>query len=117
MYAIGIDVGGTFTDLVAIGPDRRVVFAKAPSTPQDQSLGVMAGLDELARRIAEAGRGEHAHVFRLGGWSEREFHDRVLREGSMPIGLLRERLFDRIGAEAPREPWRFLDSPANASAR
>src|SRR6266545_920455 len=25
----------------------------------------------LARRIAEAGRGEHAHVFRLGGWSER----------------------------------------------
>src|SRR6266511_321548 len=25
----------------------------------------------LARRIAEAGHGEHAHVFRLGGWSER----------------------------------------------
>ncbi|RAI30348.1 hydantoinase/oxoprolinase N-terminal domain-containing protein, partial [Rhodoplanes serenus] len=54
MYAIGIDVGGTFTDLVAIGPDRRVVFAKAPSTPQDQSLGVMAGLDELARRLGLA---------------------------------------------------------------
>ena len=52
-----------------------------------------------------------------GGWSEREFHDRVLREGSMPIGLLRERLFDRVGAATPVEPWRFLDSPANASAR
>ena len=22
-----------------------------------------------------------------------------------------------VGGEAPREPWRFLDSPANASAR
>ena len=52
-----------------------------------------------------------------GGWSEREFHDRVLREGSMPIGLLRERLFDRVEAKLPSEPWRFLDSPANASAR
>lgn len=52
-----------------------------------------------------------------GGWSERQFHDRVLREGSMPIHLLRERLFDRVGAEAPAAAWRFLDSPANASAR
>ncbi len=30
-----------------------------------------ATVQALARRIAEAGRGEHAHVFRLGGWSER----------------------------------------------
>ena len=52
-----------------------------------------------------------------GGWSEREFHDRVLREGSMPISLLRERLFDRVGTGAPAPDWRFLDSPANASAR
>ncbi len=28
-------------------------------------------MQALARGIAEAGRGEHAHVFRLGGWSER----------------------------------------------
>lgn len=52
-----------------------------------------------------------------GGWSERDFHDRVMREGSMPIKLLRERLFDRVGDAAPVDPWRFLDSPANASAR
>lgn len=52
-----------------------------------------------------------------GGWSERDFHDRVMREGSMPIKFLRERLFDRVGDAAPVDPWRFLDSPANASAR
>ncbi len=48
---IGVDVGGTFTDLVAIDSSGRTVFAKSPSTPQDQSLGVMAGLEELARRL------------------------------------------------------------------
>lgn len=48
---IGVDVGGTFTDLVAIDEAGRTVFAKAPSTPADQSIGVMAGLDELARRL------------------------------------------------------------------
>src|ERR1700748_237599 len=51
MLTIGIDVGGTFTDLVAIDGDGRAVFAKSLSTPQDQSVGVMAGLDELARRL------------------------------------------------------------------
>src|SRR5580704_17986714 len=51
MLTIGIDVGGTFTDLVAIDAAGRTVFAKALSTPQDQSIGVMAGLDELARRL------------------------------------------------------------------
>jgi N-methylhydantoinase A len=51
MYTIGIDVGGTYTDLVAIDETRKTVFAKSPSTPLDQSIGVMAGLAELARRL------------------------------------------------------------------
>ncbi|HKU06604.1 MAG TPA: hydantoinase/oxoprolinase family protein [Bradyrhizobium sp.] len=51
MYTIGVDVGGTYTDLVASDETGRTVFAKSPSTPADQSLGVMAGLEELARRL------------------------------------------------------------------
>ncbi|WP_027554687.1 hydantoinase/oxoprolinase family protein [Bradyrhizobium sp. Cp5.3] len=51
MLTIGIDVGGTFTDLVAIDATGRTVFAKSPSTPQDQSIGVMNGLNELAQRL------------------------------------------------------------------
>src|SRR6201997_4310515 len=51
MFTIGVDVGGTFTDLVAIDQSGATVFAKSPSTPADQSIGVMAGLDELARRL------------------------------------------------------------------
>ncbi|HEV8531194.1 MAG TPA: hydantoinase/oxoprolinase family protein [Methylomirabilota bacterium] len=51
MYRIGIDVGGTFTDLVAVDPDGRVTIAKATSTPEDQSLGVVEGLTLLAREL------------------------------------------------------------------
>jgi N-methylhydantoinase A len=51
MFTIGIDVGGTFTDLVATDEAGRAVFAKSPSTPADQSIGVMAGLEELAKRL------------------------------------------------------------------
>src|SRR3954449_5022955 len=48
---IGIDVGGTFTDLVAIDEKGATVFAKSPSTPSDQSVGVLSGLEEIARRL------------------------------------------------------------------
>jgi len=51
MYRIGIDVGGTFTDLVAVDPAGAVTLAKAPSTPEDQSIGVMDGLERLAKRL------------------------------------------------------------------
>ncbi|MDP9411859.1 MAG: hydantoinase/oxoprolinase family protein [Actinomycetota bacterium] len=37
---LGVDVGGTFTDLVALS-EGGLVTAKVPSTPQDQSVGVM----------------------------------------------------------------------------
>ena len=51
MYRIGIDVGGTFTDLVAIDEGGRTTLAKVPSTPEDPSLGVLDGLAQLARRL------------------------------------------------------------------
>ncbi len=44
MYRIGIDVGGTFTDLVAVDDEGRTVLEKAPTTPDDPSLGVLDGL-------------------------------------------------------------------------
>ncbi|MCB2174735.1 MAG: hydantoinase/oxoprolinase family protein [Actinomycetales bacterium] len=40
---LGVDVGGTFTDVVAVAPDGRIRIAKVPSTPRDQSDGVLAG--------------------------------------------------------------------------
>ena len=51
MFRIGIDVGGTFTDLVSVDAQGHVTIAKVPSTPADQSLGVMEGLDRLAEAL------------------------------------------------------------------
>src|SRR5436190_12638726 len=41
---LGVDVGGTFTDLVAL-VDGELVTAKVPSTPEDQSEGAMRAVD------------------------------------------------------------------------
>src|SRR4051812_1288673 len=52
---LGVDVGGTFTDAVLLGGDR-LVTGKAPTTPDDQSQGVLAAVEEaLTRADAEAG--------------------------------------------------------------
>ena len=47
-YRIGIDIGGTFTDLVAVDRKGETRIAKAPTTPADQSAGVLDGLERLA---------------------------------------------------------------------
>ncbi|MEE8292119.1 MAG: hydantoinase/oxoprolinase N-terminal domain-containing protein, partial [Candidatus Tectomicrobia bacterium] len=42
MHIVGIDIGGTFTDLVWLDEDRgAVTTAKVPSTPTDQSAGLL----------------------------------------------------------------------------
>ncbi|MEK0430870.1 MAG: hypothetical protein RL139_674 [Gemmatimonadota bacterium] len=45
--AAGVDVGGTFTDGVAIAPDGRVIGSKVLSTPEDQGIGVVGALAAL----------------------------------------------------------------------
>ena len=51
MYRIGIDVGGTFTDLVAVDDFGKTTLAKVPSTPADPSIGVLDGLQLLAEAL------------------------------------------------------------------
>ncbi len=50
-YRLGVDVGGTFTDVLLHDSDRqRVWLAKTPSTPDDQSVGVIEGIRLAADR-------------------------------------------------------------------
>src|SRR4026209_2802541 len=47
-YRFGIDVGGTFTDLLLVDEGSgRTWKAKVSSTPKDQSVGVLHGLDRV----------------------------------------------------------------------
>ena len=46
---LGVDVGGTFTDAV-LAVEGRLVTAKAPTTPEDQSEGVLAAVEAALER-------------------------------------------------------------------
>jgi N-methylhydantoinase A/oxoprolinase/acetone carboxylase beta subunit len=48
-YEIGIDIGGTFTDVVCRGDDGSVRIAKLPSTRDDPSQAVLAALEKARR--------------------------------------------------------------------
>src|SRR6202000_1130544 len=46
---LGVDVGGTFTDAV-LAVDGRLITAKAPTTPDDQSEGLLAAVRAVLER-------------------------------------------------------------------
>ncbi|MCQ6277068.1 hydantoinase/oxoprolinase family protein [Bacillus sp. V3B] len=51
-FTIGIDVGGTFTDLLLINlTTKEQIIEKTSSTPTDPSIGVTNGLDNLAKKL------------------------------------------------------------------
>ena len=47
MTRVGVDVGGTFTDLVAVMPDGTLEIRKVASTPHDPAVGLFRALDAL----------------------------------------------------------------------
>jgi N-methylhydantoinase A len=55
---LGVDVGGTFTDLV-LSSGGGVTVAKVPSTPDDQAQGILDGLDRLEVAPADLHRLAH----------------------------------------------------------
>jgi N-methylhydantoinase A len=87
MLKIGIDVGGTFTDLVAVDDAGRSTLAKVASTPDDPSIGAMAGLRRLAELL-------HLSVAELLTRTERIVHgttvatNALLEHKGAKVGLL-----------------------------
>jgi N-methylhydantoinase A len=50
-YRLGVDVGGTFTDLLLINEATGETYsAKVPSTPADSSVGVLNGIARLCEQ-------------------------------------------------------------------
>ena len=67
-YIIGVDTGGTFTDVVVLSNTGEVWTAKASTTPDDFSRGVMDAVDEAARTagIETAALLENTTLFKHG---------------------------------------------------
>lgn len=62
LYRLGVDVGGTFTDLFLVDESSGQIFtAKVPSTPNDQSIGVIAGIGRVCQQ-AHIAQDEIDHV-------------------------------------------------------
>ena len=69
--AVGIDVGGTFTDLAAVGADGAVHARKTLTTPGDQSEGVARSLELLGAPAADVWRIVHGTTVATNALLER----------------------------------------------
>ncbi len=54
-WFLGVDVGGTFTDVVLAGSDGAIETEKVVTTPADPLVGVTRGIDELLSRTGVRG--------------------------------------------------------------
>ena len=52
-YNLGIDIGGTFTDLICVSSEGKTIVHKTLSTPQDSSVGFINGISEVAEMAGE----------------------------------------------------------------
>lgn len=50
-YVIGVDTGGTFTDVALLKPNGELVTGKSATTPWDFSVGVLNAVTEVARQM------------------------------------------------------------------
>jgi N-methylhydantoinase A len=53
---VGVDIGGTFTDLVFLRPDGKLDRRKRPSTPADYSRAIVEGVTEYCEEARLKGR-------------------------------------------------------------
>ncbi len=50
-YVIGMDTGGTFTDVIVLDGEGTVTAAKAPTTPHDLTEGIIDGIGQAAAKL------------------------------------------------------------------
>ena len=115
--SLGIDIGGTFTDLVILDPvGGEAVVWKESTTPDDPSRGTMLGLENLLRRsgIAPQRIGRVVHATTL-------FTNALIERKGTPTGLITTAGFAdvlEIGRERKYELYDlFLEMPAPLVAR
>ena len=100
MLRVGVDTGGTFTDLVLLR-DGRLLAHKVRSTPDDPSRAILAGLDELAGAAPAPFEVVHGSTVATNA---------VLERKGARVALLATAGFEdvlRIGRQTRRELYNF----------
>jgi N-methylhydantoinase A len=86
-FRVGIDVGGTFTDLFLWSENEEVASFKVLSTPADPAIGVLEGLSEMARSKGLSAQ-EFARRTRLIVHGTTVTTNAVLTRGGARCGLI-----------------------------
>ncbi len=110
---LGVDVGGTFTDLLLFNEQSSELrLLKTPSTPQDQSIGIMNGISQL---IAESGISPSEINTLLHGTTVST--NIVLEEKGAKVGLLVTKDFEQVlhlarsQTPGPLAGWMIMEKP------
>lgn len=110
--SLGIDIGGTFTDLVVLDPaDGRAVIWKESTTPDDPSRGAILGLRRLLEKgsIAPGSIGRVVHATTL-------FTNALIERKGAPTALLTTEGFTDVLEIARERKYElydvFLEMPA-----
>jgi len=109
---LGVDVGGTFTDLVAL-VEGRLITAKVPTTPRNQARGVVAALEIVRPAVGAVASLAHGSTVATNALLERRgartalvttegFRD-VIEIGRQNRPALYDLTRDRPPALVPRE--------------
>ncbi len=110
---LGVDVGGTFTDLLLFNEQNgELRLLKTPSTPQDQSIGIMTGISELiaASKIAPNEINALLHGTTVST-------NIVLEEKGAKVGLLVTKNFEQVlhlarsQTPGPLAGWMIMEKP------
>jgi len=112
-YRLGIDVGGTFTDLLLFNEETgELKMEKTPSTPADQSIGILNGIHKI---VKTAGISPDEIKLILHGTTIAT--NAVLEEKGALVGLITTKGFEQIlhvarsQTPGPLAGWIIMQKP------
>jgi N-methylhydantoinase A len=85
--AVGVDIGGTFTDCVVLDSAGRTTAAKVPTTPEDRSAGFFGSIERAAAALGLAAEDILSRCDRLVHGTTTGTNALVSRSGAR-VGLL-----------------------------
>ncbi len=88
-WRVGVDSGGTFTDICLFDEDeQRVEVWKVASTPDDPSRGIAQGVDEGLRRVVPNANGAPAQAVSYFGHGTTVATNALIQHRGVPTGLI-----------------------------